>query len=632
MVARGDAPQLERIMKNSRTGPMPALLSRYALPLALTVALSPAAAAQNTPSRPRPFAVTGVRLELAEDAPRKTLILRDGRIESIQDAALELPGDVWVLEVDGLLATPAFLDAWTRTGCEMPSPEVDQDRPAEVDANVRIDMRQANRKGIQPSFRAATAIAVEAKDIESHRSAGFGGMVSSPGGEILAGRSALLYARDAAPRDLIIKDGVFQHAAFSASGGGYPSTLMGYHAQLRQLFYDARRQVELEDRQEAGLPGPRPAWDDELEAAASILRGEELLVCEADSARDINRWLRLAKEFDLTIAIAGGRDAWKVADELARRDITVLMDLDWGDEVDDPDADEDADEEEEEGEEPDSDEEDADGEEPTEGDSDEEGSAEESASELNYEYEEPIGVRREKRRLWEERRDSATRLHQAGVDVVFCTGAREPDERIGSVRELVEAGFPRTAAIAALTTHAAEIAGAARYIGKLSAGESATFSLWTGDPMDDDSQVAWSFVEGFGNEFEVKERRKGGDGPAEGVDLSGAWAVAFPGDDDAREMELILEMDEDGSLSGSVSTTNPMDDSPLEADVEGYVEGNDVSFSMTFSVGGGFEVELDFDGEVEGDEITGTRTLKFPGSEDEARFEATREPDRGGKQ
>ena len=70
----------------------------------------------------------------------------------------------------------------------------------------------------------------------------------------------------------------------------------------------------------------------------AILNGERRLVCEAQTSRAIERWIRFADEFGLTIAISGGRDAWKVADTLAERDIPVFMTLDWGDEAKDPDA------------------------------------------------------------------------------------------------------------------------------------------------------------------------------------------------------------------------------------------------------------------------------------------------------
>ena len=624
-------------------GPLPARSG--ALALALAALLAPAFA-QNTPERPRPYAVRGVRLSADEDAPRKTLLLRDGRIESIQDAELAVPPDAWLVEADGLVAVPAFVDAWSTLGVETPEPRIEQDAPADTTANVRVDMRRANRKGIQPAFRAADGLALEASGVEDHRKAGFGVVVAAPGGEILAGQSALVVLRDAPARDVVAADSVFQHAAFAARGGGYPGTLMGYHAQLRQLFLDARHHRELKARHEGRRPGPRPAWDEELEAVDGLLLGETTLVCEADDAPGVRRWLALGDELGLTVAIAGGRDAWKLADELAERGVAVLMDLDWGDEVDDPDEEEDEpdveheEDPEHEGEESEEEVEEPDGggagegeapeaeETSAEGDAGDEGEeAEEEEDGLDYDYAEPLGVLREKRRLWEERRDSATRLREAGARVVFCTGGGGPDELLERVRTLTENGFPRDAALAALTAQPAELVGADRHYGWLRPGHSATFCLWTDHPLAEGAQVQWSFVEGFPEEYEVEERGTG-EGPDEGVDLTGVWRVRFDDDENRQEMTLTLEMAEDGTVTGDCRTKSPMDGSDLSASVTGRVEGDEVDLSMTFAVGG-LSVELELGGEVDGDELEGDSTLKMPGNEMEGSFEAERLPDGG---
>ena len=137
-------------------------------------------------------------------------------------------------------------------------------------------------------------------------------------------------------RDLVVRPDVFAHASFNANGPGYPSTLMGYHAQLRQFFHDAKRQDELERRYAQGRPGMRPAYDDELTQGRTLLSRERMLGCEADSYRDMERWFKLADEFGFHVGFAGGREAWRVASELAARDVSVVLTLDWGKEVKDP--------------------------------------------------------------------------------------------------------------------------------------------------------------------------------------------------------------------------------------------------------------------------------------------------------
>jgi hypothetical protein len=505
---------------------------------------------------------------------------------------------------------PAFIDAWTKAGVGGEGPVADQDRPVDTSADVRPDMRVANRKGIQPAFRAADRLSFEDAAIEAHQQQGFGLALAAPGRQLLAGTSAVVSLRPAAARDLVVRGEVFQHAGFRAGRGGYPGTLMAYHAQLRQFFLDAERHATLRARWESGRSGPRPAWDEDLEVGARLLGGDAL-ICEASSARDATRWLRLADEVGLTVAaISGGRDTWKVGPELAQRDIAVVLDLDWGDEVDEVD--------EEDGE----DGEDAEDEEGEEGEED--GEDEELAA---YDYREPRAVREEKRRLWEERRDNAMRLHEAGVRVLFGTGDGKAKDLLENVRTLVEVGLPREVALAALTGQAAEFYDIDRHYGWLREGASATLCLWTADPLtDEDAQVAWSFVDGFAHEFELEEvDAASGDLPDDGLDLTGTWTVVVASDDDDRPMTLTLQMAEDGGVEGSCETTSPLDGAKLNAEVSGNVSGDQVSLSMTFNVAS-MEVEVELRGTIEGDEMSGTSTLKLPGNEQESDFKATRKP------
>ncbi len=581
--------------------------------VALTAQLVPA---QNRGATSKPHALRGVRLESGDDAALHTILLRGGRIEAIQSADAEIPADMLEIDAEGLLALPAFLDAWTQTGCETPSPVIEQDRPASEGANVLADMRLANRKGIQPAFEAADVYALDAGGVEGHRKAGFGVLLSAPSGEILAGHSALTLLLDAARRDVVIRSGVLQHAAFRASGSGYPNTLMGFHAQLRQFFYDTQYNFELGARREAGKAGPRPAWDRDLVVGARILDGEEVLLCEATSARDIRRWIRLSDEFGFKIAIAGGAEAWKAAAELAEREIPVVLDLDWGKEEKDPDAVDEENEEEDEGGEA------ADAPEEEEGAEE----VEEGPAGIDYDYHEPEGIQREKRRLWVERRDNALRLQEAGVQVFFGTGSRKASELLDSLRTLVEVGYPADLVQATLTSSAAEWLGVDGEFGRLTPGLSATLSLWSGDPTDEDAQVVWSFVDGFPQEFELK-KGGAGDGPAEGVDLTGSWTIAM-GTEQGGGGSATLSMDEEGAIKGTALLAETSGGEEEEVAVRGTVSGHDVELIFTIDMGG-TQADLVVEGKIKGDSFSGTGTLSVGGQEIEMEVTAERTPDAG---
>ncbi|MHC4263532.1 MAG: amidohydrolase family protein [Planctomycetota bacterium] len=477
------------------------------LPLAAPVS---AQAARQAP----PFlAIEGVEIGLESSDARSTLVLRDGRIQAILPADEEPPPGALVVDGSNWIALPAFIDAYTTEGVETPEPVIDRDQPLDVRADVRIDMRLANRKGLQPAFDAHAVATLEEGRLDAYRESGFGLALQAPSGQLLSGDSVLVALRDAALRDRIVVPEAFAHAAFRASGDGYPSTLMGYIAQYRQFFLDAERHGLLLARSAAGQPGPRPPYDADLEAGLGLLAGGRTVLAEANGAKDIQRYMRCAAEMGFQLGIVGGRSAHEVVDLLLESRIPVVMTLDFGDEPDDPRPDD------EEGEESDADAGEGEGEASDEGastpddaaevgdgeedgeDADESGEddAEEAEDSDRFVYREPYSVRLERRVDWESRRDGALRLAEAGVPFALGTDDAGPADLLERVRGLVERGLPESTALAALTSEPARLLGVEGRVGRLVEGADATLVLWTANPLtDEDASTAWVFVDGYG--------------------------------------------------------------------------------------------------------------------------------------
>ena len=580
--------------------------------LGLAVLVVPAGA-QAAP-RPQPYCIRGISLDRAGER-KATLVLRDGAIAAILDEAAPAPPGTRVIDGAGLLCLPAFLDAFTRQGCTVPQPVKDQDLPPNELADAGIDMRLANRKGIQPAFRATQSLALSKEQSEAWRKNGFGTALIAPGGELLSGSSALASTREAAMRDVVVRGEVFAHAAFAATGPGYPSTLMGYFAQLRQFLLDSAQHIELEERYEQGRPGPRPPYDAQLAAGSAIVAGEVPLLCEADRAGDVERWLRLADEFGVKPNIAGGREAWRVKDVLAQRDMTVVLTLDWGKEVKDPrpkkDEDKEGKKDEKEGEAPAASS--AAQEKATEPRSD--SAVEPEEPEGIQEYEEPYAVRLERRSRWEEGRDCALRLHEAGVRFVFGTAGEKPKELLEHVRTLVENGLPAEAALTALTRDAAEFLGVGRRLGRIEVGYDATFALWRADPLSaKEASTAWVFVDGFPSEFkeDKKKEKEKGEGPGKDVDPTGTWQLEFVVEGEGiKGAALTLEMDEDGTLTGTIEVDNPMGGARIESDVEGRVTADRLELECTLTFGE-FEIETKLSATIDGDALDGEGSFHGP--------------------
>jgi imidazolonepropionase-like amidohydrolase len=590
------------------------------LALALATLAAPAAAAQV----PQAWAVKDVRLEARDDAPRKTLFLRDGKVEQVLEAGSQIPEGLRVLDGHGMLALPAFVDGYSFAGCPQPKIEAEKDLPPAAGSDLFIDMREANRKGIAPAYRAAQVFALDEEARKRWRSSGFSHLLIAPHGELLSGTSALACTRTLASRDAIVRAVVFDHAGFDCSGPGYPGTLMGAFAQLRQFFLDVRWAADLGARAEQGKAGPRPPFDPELEAILPALDRKRRVACEAETAADIERWIRLADEFSLDIAIAGGREAWKRAPLLAQRKIPVLLTLEWGEEPEDPHAKDKEKEKEKpaaekppEGEKP--------AEKPAEAPKPESAKPEAAKpAEPNWTYTVPLRVREERRRLWEENRDGAKKLAEAGVAFAFGSGKGGPKELVERVRTLVEKGLPLEKARAALGSGASLLLGMREQLGSLQPGAGANLALWTADPLQDkEAKIGWLFVEGFVHEFERDSKELQGK-PAEGVDASGEWTFTFERPETQPGLGQ-LAMKPDGALTASLHVRMPGAQEEQVIELTGKVAGKKLHLDGRLSLGN-FELAVSVDATLEGDSMKGVTRWKGSENEDTVKFSATRKP------
>src|SRR4029077_7965161 len=105
-----------------------------------------------------------------------------------------------------------------------------------------------------------------------------------------------------------------------ATATGYPESLMGVIAFVRQAFLDAEHFAEA--RSAANRAAARPALasdqpdDPALEAMQPAIERRMPVAFEANEGRQILRALKLAKELKLEPIVTGGRHAEEVAADL----------------------------------------------------------------------------------------------------------------------------------------------------------------------------------------------------------------------------------------------------------------------------------------------------------------------------
>jgi imidazolonepropionase-like amidohydrolase len=165
----------------------------------------------------------------------------------------------------------------------------------------------------------------------------------TPEGTMVAGQSALMIIDGWTTEDMVFKKPAALHIYWPgmevSSGGRRGGRRRGASGspderakererkvkELADYFADARAYAQARAAaQTNGSPDPglNPSW----EAMLPYVRGQRPIVIHADELRQIKSALQWAETNNYKIVIAGGHDAWKMADALASNNVPVIYD------------------------------------------------------------------------------------------------------------------------------------------------------------------------------------------------------------------------------------------------------------------------------------------------------------------
>ena len=146
---------------------------------------------------------------------------------------------------------------------------------------------------------------VKADDVKLYRELGFTTVLATPAAGIFRGQSALLSLNsNDNPKNMVLATRVAQHMAneLEPGGRGYPGSLMGVIAQVRQTFYDAQWYQRVSDTK---LKLERPQINDSLEALRPVLAGRQNIIYATDNEQAYQRVAKIRDEFGLKGNLAG---------------------------------------------------------------------------------------------------------------------------------------------------------------------------------------------------------------------------------------------------------------------------------------------------------------------------------------
>lgn len=361
-----------------------------------------------------------------------TVLIQGGLITAV-GANVSVPAGAVVYEAAGLQVYPGLFDAMSRLGLT----EIGQ-------VTVTSDMNELGE--YNPHLLAATAIHPASEIIPVTRANGITHAVAAPTGGSggIGGQGSLIHLDGWTVEEMLIEPSVGMVLNWPSLGGGRGFRRRGPPRPFaeRKERHD-KQVVQLESWLEASrhyaramASGSPPRRDLRLEALGLVASGELPFLVMANSDREITEALEFAERNNVRIIIAGGREAWKVADLLAEKQVPVIL-----------------------------------------------GATQALPSGEDDGYDQAYA--------------NPGQLYEAGVKFGFATfGASNSRTLPYEAAMAVPYGLPWEEALKAVTINSAEILGVGDRLGTIETGKIANVIVTTGDPLNIQTEVRFVFVNG----------------------------------------------------------------------------------------------------------------------------------------
>ena len=359
-----------------------------------------------------------------------TILIDDGKIVAI-GIDVAIPEGAEVIDAAGKVVTPGIIDAHAHVGIW-----------EEGMGNEGIDVNEATNP-VTPQVRALDGINPEDMGLKDAYQMGVTAIWCPPGSaNIIGGEGVTMRTKGESMDEMVMVELSGLKAAFGENPKGaygnrkiMPSTRMGSAAVMREALLKTKHYLAKIEK--AGDDASKlPDKDLGLEVIAKVLRKEIPMRVHAHRADDIMTAIRIAEEFDINITIEHGTEAHKVAGELAKRNIPVVIG--------------------------------------------------------------PALCARSKVEVKDTSLATPAICHAAGVKFALMTD--HPIIPVGylplAAAMAVKYGLPEDVALAAITQTAAEISGVGERVGSLEVGKEADVVVWTGHPFETETMVEATIMAG----------------------------------------------------------------------------------------------------------------------------------------
>ncbi len=392
---------------------------------------------------------------------KATVVLRDGIIQDV-GANVTIPADAWVIDGAGLTVCPGFIDGLSTwgipgaapvaaggrpAGAPGPTPTPQQPTPApQTTAPAPRSNGPEDRPETHSYERAADLVSPSDHRLEAARAAGFTTAATFPNQGIFEGLGAMVNLAGERGRDMVIAEPIGQEIAFRTGRifSGFPNSLMGNIAYIRQMFIDLNHYKEAKQIYDAHPSGAkRPEYDHYLQG----LNESPRVLFPAVEEQQIDRMLSFGSELKVPFALYGLHEGYTRIDELKQANVPLFISLKWP---------------------------------------------------VKPKEADPADIPNYRELVMRERAPSVPgMLSKAQVKfALYSDGIDTAPELRKAVKKAIDAGLSRADAIRALTLSTAEMYGLSDRLGSIDKGKIADLVVTRGEPFDDKTTVEYVFIDG----------------------------------------------------------------------------------------------------------------------------------------
>ena len=248
------------------------------------------------------------------------ILIENKKIKAIGEN-LEVPKDVKIIDAEGKLVFPGFIDAHTHLGLWEDGMGFEG-----ADGNEETDP-------ITPHLNPIDGINPMDNTFKEAREGGITSVCTTPGSaNVMGGECIAIKTYGKRIDKMVIKNPVASKIAFGENPKScygrdekMPQTRMAIAALLREHLKKAEEYLEQIELYMEHEDHDKPEYDMKMESLLPVLRGEIPFKVHAHRADDIFTAIRIAKEFDLKLTLDHCTEGHLIVDELVEEGYPVIV-------------------------------------------------------------------------------------------------------------------------------------------------------------------------------------------------------------------------------------------------------------------------------------------------------------------